>query len=410
MDGLPFAIEIVKTLKRHGHIAYFAGGWVRDKIMGKASDDIDIATSASPEEVLDLFPRTLLVGLQFGVVIVLMDGHQFEVSTFRKDIEYTNGRKPLRIEQTGPKEDALRRDFTINGMFYDPIEEKIHDYVGGKEDILRGVVRTIGDPLERFTEDRLRMIRAFRFAARFGFNIEPETQEAIRASADTLFPAVAIERVWQEFTKMHAFPHFHQALKEMHRLGLLQVIFKKLQGVHLKEIEKRVSPIQHYPEGVPTAIFLVELFPEASLEELETTAKDLKVPGKEIDFILYYKSMFPFKIHEKRQLSANFYAHRYAPLCLLIYAARLDEKEKEYFLMTHKLEQESLQAHVDRIATKAPLIQSGDLLKEKIEPGKTMGMLLKEAERLAIELDIHNKQDLLDHLKKSPFWPHRASD
>ena len=157
---------------------------MRNTLIGQPVDDIDIATSASPEEILDLFPNTLVVGIAFGVVIVQMEGHAFEVATFRKDIEYENGRTPSRIEWCAPREDALRRDFTINGMFYDPLEHKVFDYVGGVDDIKKRVIRTIGDPYERFREDRLRMVRAFRFSLRFGFVIDKLTQEAIRANAE----------------------------------------------------------------------------------------------------------------------------------------------------------------------------------------------------------------------------------
>ena len=190
------ATAIVRKLVAAGYTAYFAGGWVRDYLMGHPSEDIDIATDAPPEKIIDLFPKTLLVGVAFGVVVVIVDGHQFEVATFRRDIDYADGRKPSKIELSTAEEDAFRRDFTINGMFYDPLEDVFHDFVKGKEDIQHGVIRAIGNADERFVEDRLRMIRAVRFAARFAFNISSETQSAIEANADTLFPAVAMERIW----------------------------------------------------------------------------------------------------------------------------------------------------------------------------------------------------------------------
>ena len=179
-DAFKHAKSIVAKLSRAGYTAYFAGGWVRDYVMGHPSEDIDIATNAAPAEIMDLFPHTILVGLAFGVVIVVIEGHQFEVATFRKDLQYIDGRHPQGIEMSTPREDALRRDFTINGMFYDPLEEVIHDFVHGQEDIRLGIIRTIGNPHERFFEDRLRMLRAFRFSSRFSFSIDPETQEAIQ--------------------------------------------------------------------------------------------------------------------------------------------------------------------------------------------------------------------------------------
>jgi poly(A) polymerase len=267
MDVLTHATAIVKKLVRAGFIAYFAGGWVRDHVMGHDSADIDIATSAAPLEIMDLFPNTILVGLAFGVVIVVIEGHQFEVATFRKDLHYINGRKPEGIELSTPEEDALRRDFTINGLFYDPLEHIIHDYVHGIEDIKKGIIRTIGNPHERFFEDRLRMLRAFRFSARFGFAIDPVTQQAIKENANKFFPAVAMERVWQEFNKMASYPRFDQAIVEMHRLELLDEIFPELRGLHLKELRHFVSAYAHFPKSCPTILYLMELFPALSLEQ-----------------------------------------------------------------------------------------------------------------------------------------------
>ena len=276
------ATEIVKKLAHKGFTAYFAGGWVRDFMMGHPSDDIDIATNAPPEVILDLFPRTIAVGISFGVVVVLMEGHQFEVATFRRDVSYRNGRTPDEIELSTPYEDAMRRDFTINGMFYDPVEHLVHDFVKGAEDIKLGMVRTIGNPHERFYEDRLRMIRAVRFAARFGFVIDSETREAIRANANTLFPAVAMERVWQELVKMSKYPHFDLALIEMHRLELLQEIFPSLRPVHLHEIRQRVAHFAEFPKETPTILYLMMLFPDLAMNDVEPLCRALRVSGHEM--------------------------------------------------------------------------------------------------------------------------------
>lgn len=399
------AIEIVQKLVRHGYIAYFAGGWVRDFVMGRISDDIDIATDAPTDVILDLFPRTLLVGIQFGVVIVLIDGHQYEVSTFRKDIAYTNGRKPERIETSHPREDAIRRDFTINGMFYDPLEEQLHDYVGGLKDIERRLIVTIGDPYERFFEDRLRMMRAFRFAARFQFNIDLETQEAIRQTAGLLFPAVAIERVWNEFCKMHAYPHFDHALVEMHRLGLLPVIFPDLEKVHLKDIEARVRPIVHYPENSPASLILQELFPDFGEEDFQRLAKYLKISKKDLEIVSFYIAHRPFDVEKSRYEAAKFYAHPHAEMCLQVYAARLPEKEKEEFFKRHQAKRDDLEWHILKLQEKKTVLTSYDLMKAGIEKGKQMGNLLKEGEKIAIEQDIRESNLVIDQLKKLNLWP-----
>lgn len=195
MQEHPQARFIVDTLIEHGFSAYYAGGWVRDFLLQRDSDDIDIATSAPPEAIQKLFPHTVPIGIAFGIVLVIVEGHQYEVATFRQDIEYKDGRRPAAIAFSSAEEDAKRRDFTINGMFYDPIEQKVLDFVEGIADLEAKIIRAIGDPHERIREDRLRMIRAARLACRFHFTIEENTKAAIRAHAKELFPAVAIERI-----------------------------------------------------------------------------------------------------------------------------------------------------------------------------------------------------------------------
>jgi len=386
------ALEIIQTLNRAGHIAYFAGGWVRDYLMGHPSDDIDIATSASPQQVLDLFPRTILVGLQFGVVIVPIDGHQYEVSSFRKDFDYIDGRKPGRIELTSPEEDAKRRDFTINGMFYDPIEDKVMDYVGGVDDIKKGLIRAIGNPDERFYEDRLRMIRACRFAARFDFHIDLETQEAIKNNALGLFPSVAMERVWQEFCKMSAYPRFERALVELHRFGLLQILFPQLHIKKLKELEELVQPIAHYPKGTPTLFFLMELFQDLSTSEIVDLSKFLKAPNKEIELLTLYLETHPFSLDKSASALSRFYVHPHSALCLEVYAARLEPKAKEEFLSSHAKRRNELSQHIQRLQNKTPVLTSHYLKSKGIPPGIRMGNMLKRAEELSINENIDDPE------------------
>src|SRR6266481_8670028 len=163
------AREVAARLRESGHIAYFAGGCVRDMVRGLIPKDYDIATDARPEVVQALFPRTFAVGAHFGVIIVIENGFRFEVATFRSDHAYIDGRHPTAVHFSSPEEDAHRRDFTINGMFYHPVAEKVIDLVGGRGDIDAKLVRAIGDPTRRFTEDRLRMLRAVRFAATLGY-------------------------------------------------------------------------------------------------------------------------------------------------------------------------------------------------------------------------------------------------
>src|SRR5713101_1892653 len=180
------AREIAAHLRESGHIAYFAGGCVRDIVGGETPKDFDIATDANQEAVQKLYPRTYAVGAHFGVILVVEDGFQFEVATFRSDDAYVDGRHPSAVHFSSPEEDAKRRDFTINGMFYDPVAGEVIDLVGGQADIAAKLVRAIGDPAKRFAEDRLRMLRAVRFAAVLDYQIDTATWDALVASAPSI--------------------------------------------------------------------------------------------------------------------------------------------------------------------------------------------------------------------------------
>jgi len=239
------ACEVARVLRDAGHQALFAGGCVRDALLHRALKDIDIATSARPEEVERLFPgQTTAVGKAFGVVVVRRDGFAFEVATFRADGAYTDGRRPDGIRFTDAAEDARRRDFTINGLFYDPVRAEILDHVAGRADLAAGVVRAIGDPAERFQEDRLRLLRAVRFTAVLGFRLDPATAAAVRATAGALV-AVSAERIGAECTRMLCeAPRPSTALTLLSELDLLPVILPEiaaLQGV--------AQPPAWHPEG-----------------------------------------------------------------------------------------------------------------------------------------------------------------
>jgi len=406
---LSVATSIVKRLVGAGHIAYFAGGWVRDHLMQRTSDDIDIATTASVAAVQSLFPKTIPVGVAFGIVIVVEGGHQFEVATFRKDRGYVDGRRPTSIEPATPEEDAQRRDFTINGMFLDPLSGSILDYVGGRQDIEAKLIRAIGAPRDRFLEDRLRMMRAVRYATRFDFTIEPETLKAIYAHADTLLPAVAMERIWQEFKKMSRFAHFDAGLLTLHRLHLLPRIFPALKEVSVEEVQKRLSHVAHFPSDAPPLAELLELFPGASLEEWLELCDYLKLSGEEKQFVRFYHRAtsllaMPKEWQEGLELIewAHFYSHPHAEICLQIAAAHVPQKEP--FMHTHQQRRASLAHAIRRLQAKDPLVRSEDLVKEGVRPGRQMGLLLREAERLAVNAFLETKEEVLRRLRESSLW------
>ncbi len=234
---------VVRRLRDAGHTAYFAGGCVRDMVMGTIPKDYDVATSATPGEVAKLFDKTISTGAQYGVMIVVLDGQSVEVATFRSDEEYADGRHPVRVEYSGEREDALRRDFTINGMFYDPIGERIIDYVGGREDIGKGVIRTIGDPFQRFNEDKLRLIRAVRFSARYGYGIEKETWQALVALASGIVQ-VSPERVREELVRILTEGAPRRGIEVLKETALLPHILPEVAA--LAGVEQ---PAEFHPEG-----------------------------------------------------------------------------------------------------------------------------------------------------------------
>jgi poly(A) polymerase len=276
-----FAISIVRTLREHGHQAYLVGGCVRDLLLGREPADYDVATSATPDNVMRIFPETYAVGAQFGVVLVADSsvpsvspvvkgpelnhtGHAdhsetashsedaanavwaktIEVATFRSDIGYSDGRHPDKVRfSKDPREDVQRRDFTINGMLFDPVKNEVLDYVGGQNDLKANLIRTIGDPELRFTEDKLRMLRAVRFTARFGYAITPETFSAIRKLAPQIHQ-VSRERVRDELTKMLTEGKARDAFLLLDGTGLLHEVLPEIE--RMKGVEQ---PPQFHPEG-----------------------------------------------------------------------------------------------------------------------------------------------------------------
>ena len=238
------AIEIIKRLRQAGYLAYWVGGCVRDLVMGHPPTDYDIATSATPDAVVQLFPRSLTVGAQFGVVLVPQGDHFYEVATFRSEGTYSDGRRPDHVTYTtDPRQDVERRDFTINGLLYDPLEGTVLDYVGGQSDIHWRLIRTIGSPEQRFLEDKLRLVRAVRFAARFTFRLENSTQEAVLELAETI-RQVSQERIREELIKLLTHGYAARGISLMDSCGLLRFILPEVTCLH-----GVAQPPEFHPEG-----------------------------------------------------------------------------------------------------------------------------------------------------------------
>ncbi len=240
---LPTSVEIIKKLKKAGYEAYWAGGCVRDMLLGIKPKDYDIVTSAKPDEIEEILEHTIPVGKQFGVILAVQNGHNFEIATFRSDSGYSDGRRPDAVTFTTAEEDAKRRDFTINGMFYDPIADKVLDYVGGQKDLEARLIRFIGNPEKRIMEDHLRILRAIRFKNEYDFQYEPKTYSAIVKNA-AYADKVSNERIGIELNKMILSTPPAAPFNDMEDTQVLKEIIPEL--LNLKGC---AQPFEYHKEG-----------------------------------------------------------------------------------------------------------------------------------------------------------------
>lgn len=425
-DKRQLALDIVRTLRAAGHTALFAGGCVRDMLRAVPPHDYDVVTSARPEQVRALFRKTFEVGAQFGVVLVVLEGVSFEVATFRSDDAYEDGRRPVSVTFSTPEADAQRRDFTMNGLFYDPVEERVLDYVAGRADIERRVVRCIGDATARFTEDKLRMLRAVRFASNLGYDIEPETFRAIQQMAPQI-AVVSAERIRDELVKIFTRPNAGRGLRLLDNSGLLCVVLPEVAA--MKGCEQ---PPQFHPEGdvfIHTCLMMDGLR-DASLtlafatllhdvgkpptfqrapdrirfnehdviggRMAETILRRLRFPNEQIDQIV--------ACVENHMVFRNAPEMRKAKLKRLLARPTFAEE-----LELHRLD--CLASHADltnydflknvvleippQVAAPPPLITGDDLLAMGMKPGPEMGALLREARELQLEEKLHTPDEAL---------------
>jgi poly(A) polymerase len=292
------AVAIVRELRKRGHEAYLVGGCVRDMVLQIEPADYDIATSARPEEVTRIFPRTESIGAQFGVVLVIHHGHPFEVATFRSDEAYIDGRRPSGVVFTDVKQDVLRRDFTINGLLYDPLVDQVIDYVDGKADIRNKVVRAIGDPRARFEEDKLRILRAIRFGARLGYTIEPATWQAVREMAPKIHQ-VSSERIREELTRIATEGQAARGMRMLEESGLRAEILPELQWTeHLERCLEMLKP------GCEADFAIAVLLHETPVARAQQIVERLKFSRAQMHHVVALVENLP-AFYKVRQMSVS---------------------------------------------------------------------------------------------------------
>ena len=292
------AIDIIRRLREKGYEAYLVGGCVRDMVMKIEASDYDIATSAPPADIMKIFPHTEPIGAQFGVVLVIHRGHPFEVATFRSDEAYVDGRRPTGVVFTDARTDVLRRDFTINGLLYDPIENRVIDYVSGQEDIRDRIVRAIGNPQKRFEEDKLRLLRAIRFGARLGYSIEPETWAAVCRMAPEI-KRVSAERIREELSRILTEGRAALGFRLLHESGLLAAT---LPAVEWNEHTER--SLELIPANAPIDFAFAVLLHDVSVDAVRQIAQDLKLSGAEANHVVSLVHCLP-RFEKLRELSVS---------------------------------------------------------------------------------------------------------
>src|SRR5271170_7155091 len=428
------AKEIVACLQHAGFAAFWVGGCVRDFLLGREAQDFDIATDAKPEQVEKLFRKTIPVGKKFGVMIIVEGGHQFQVATFRAEANYQEGRRPEKIVFANAEADALRRDFTVNGLFYDPLTKKIHNWVGGEKDLRAKIIRTIGKPEERFGEDHLRLLRAVRFAAQLNFEIEPETFAAVKKLAPKI-KLISAERIRDELLKLFAPPHAARGLVLLRESGLLPFVLPELVATisceqspdyhpegtvfeHIKLMLEKLPPNSN--ELLPWTVLLHDIAkPVTAEKDLRTGAihfyghekvgaemarailNRLRFPKKQIDEIvacvLHHMQFKDVKQMRKSTLRRLLLRETF-PLELELH--KLDCLGSHGNLEHYNFLVEQAEELKKKPAIRPPLLTGKDLIELGMKPGRELGALLAEIREKQLADELKNKREAKSWAKK----------
>ncbi len=422
------AIDILRTLHAAGHEAWLVGGCVRDELRGVAPQDYDIATDATPTQVEALFPKTIGVGKSFGVMLVLAGGRQFEVATFRAESGYSDGRRPDEVTFGDAKADALRRDFTINGLFLNPITNELRDWVSGEADLKARRLRTIGDPAERFGEDHLRLLRAVRFAAQLDFEIEPATFAAVQTHAEQI-NKVSAERIRDELLKLFRPPHAAHGLDLLRDSGLLAHVLPEMMLTIGCEQSPEYHPegdvYQHIrlmldkmeadaPEELPWTILLHDIAKPATAsvgedgrihnyghdklgaEMAQTILTRLKFPRKQIDAIVFtvLKHMNLAAAPKMRKAKLRRLLLR-PTFALELEQHRIDCLGSHAKLDIYEFLRDERAALDAQPALIEPLLGGRDLMELGIQPGPPIGELLNEIRDRQLAEELTTREEAL---------------
>lgn len=409
------AFRHLTRLKNEGFEAYWVGGCVRDLLMGLRPKDYDIATNANPNEVERLFPNTIPVGKQFGVILVMDSGIQTEIATFRVDEGYSDGRRPDAIRFCSAREDAIRRDFTINGIFLDPIQEKAMDWVGGLEDLRLKKIRAIGAAASRFAEDHLRMLRAIRFAQRYQFEIEATTLQAIQTHAQTI-QQVSPERIRAELIRLLTPPDLDKAAGLLERSGLFQYIFPDWTCPLPDIVTRGLRLIRPQAERVEVWATICRLFevlgwpalqseerPDAPHRRCRSKAENLlrfyTFPCEELNPILSaleiqhrIQQTDPFKTLAARRLMSE----KWFPLAWEVFQVveQVAPEKKEKRLNQWSQAWQEFKKHPE---WEQPLILGRDIIKSGMRPGPRVGEILDQIRDLQLLGELNSRQEAMDY-------------
>ena len=419
------ALAIVRRLQGAGFLAFWVGGCVRDFLLGREPGDYDIATSALPEKIEELFSRTIPVGRKFGVMVVVEGGRQFQVATFRAEADYQDGRHPERVAFGDAEADARRRDFTVNGLFYDPVRKQLNDWVGGEVDLRARIIRTIGVPGERFAEDHLRLLRAVRFAAQLDFSIEAGTFAALKANAAEI-KTISAERVREELVKLFRPPHAPRGLDLLRESGLLEQVLPEIAATLVCEQSPDFHPegtvfnhlrlmLQHLPRdadpSLPWAVLLHDVAkPVTASADPETGSmhfyghekigaemageilERLRFPRKQIDEVIravLFHMQFKDALQMRKSTLRRLLMRPTFPLELELH--RLDclgsrGRLDVYDFLAAQARQLEEQPHI-----RPPLLKGDDLMALGLKPGPALGALLAEIREKQLQDELKTK-------------------